>query len=111
MVLDFEMRRADYHETISFCSVPVIRSGHDAIGILALVKTILTALLREPMVGMLSLAYENDSNCKLLNDMLLGKPVTRGIASLLLWIPAEAGGGWKITERFIPIVFVGSDFP
>ena len=30
MVLDFQVKRADYYETVSVCSVPVAKIGHDA---------------------------------------------------------------------------------
>lgn len=120
-MLDFLLKRADYHDTLSVCSIPVAKAGHTAGVMMTHVKIVLQAILRDPRVGAICLAYDNASNFRTLNDVLLGESLPPALASDTFWAACEvvvvASGVWqpralvvkRPTDGLWQVVFGGND--
>ena len=76
-MLDFLLKRADNYDTVSVCCLPVAKNGHTGWLVMCHIKAVLGAALKDSAVGTICLAYDNGPNFRLVNNVLLGKPLTK----------------------------------
>ena len=90
MMLDFMLKRADFHETLSVASVPITKKANTALAMMSTFKVILQALLANPKVGVLCITYDNGTSFAMINDLLLGRGLTPSLYADPFWSSGTA---------------------
>jgi hypothetical protein len=76
-MLEFILKRADFHETVSVSSIPLEKPNSCAQSAMTMIKVVLEAVVQQPRIGTSCVAYDNGTNFTLINSLLLGKPLSR----------------------------------
>ena len=80
-MLDFVLKHADFHDTVSICSLPVSKEGHTGMMMASHVQTVLEAVASNSSIGTICLAYDNATNFALVNKVLLGRSLLESLKS------------------------------
>ena len=75
MMMDFMLKRSDYHETVSVCSLPLTKKGQKAEMVMDIVSRVLEPILADHRVGSVFISCDNAVNFQMLNKTLLGCPI------------------------------------
>ena len=95
MVMDFVVKRSDYHDGISVSSQPLGREGHSGQDAARHVGQVLQSVLAACHVGSICLAYDNATSFQALNSFLLGCPLPEALRDNPAWpqgVPVRAPG-------------------
>ena len=90
MMLDFMIKRADYHDTVSVSSIPVAKKGHTSHAVMGHIQAVLKPALDDSVVGLLCLAYDNATNFSMANNLLLGGSLPEALRSDEFWSSARS---------------------
>ena len=74
-MMDFMVKRGDYHKTVSVCSLPLAKKGQKAEMVMEIVSRVLEPILADHRVGSLFMSCDNAVNFQMLNKALLGCPI------------------------------------
>jgi len=123
MMMDFVLKRADFHDSISVAHVPIAQKGLNGITMMSMTRPIVQSLLDESKVGVICIAHDHAPHSKMLNSFLLGQPLPHVLQQDPFWstgavVSVDGGSGtWPFAARAFPrkvhavwqVVFGGTD--
>ena len=95
LMMDFLLKRADFHETISVAHVPVRQKGLNGTVMMSTISPLLQSLLSEEKVGVICIAHDHATHALLLNNFLLGEPLPSSLQQDPFWSTGKDKGRGK----------------